>query len=211
MQLKSLIILALIAIMSVGMAFFVMSKGFLPFGKTDNESEVTQTGSEDNGDEALIDSEDETEEDMELISSSVVEASDKLPDFAIIPFDPIVVNLKGSFGRRYLKVTVNLGILKDDEAEGGEEEEEDKKKKKKEKDDEEEDGKENLSIKEIVEKKTIEIKDILISLFSAKSIDDVGGWANQDLIREEIKEVLNNKLQLDNGIKKVFFTEFVIQ
>lgn len=210
MQLKSLIILALIAIISVGMAFFVMSKGLLPFGKTENESEIAQPESEDNnGEEELSDFEEEFEEDNVLLSSSIVEASDKLPDFEIIPFDPIVVNLRGSFGRRYLKVTVNLGILKNDGVDSGEEK--DKKKKKKGKDGEEIDDGENLSVKEIVERKTIEIKDILISLFSAKSIDDVGGWTNQDLIREEIKDVLNNKLQLDNGISKVFFTEFVIQ
>ncbi|MGR3317822.1 MAG: flagellar basal body-associated FliL family protein [Candidatus Anammoxibacter sp.] len=198
MPLKTLIILALIAIISVGMAFVVVTKGYIPLGKTKDETVASQDETaegEQAGEGESVEGED--------ADNPVSKVSNKLPDIDVIPLDPIVVNLRGSFGRRYLRVGVNLGM----EKVAGDEEESGKKK-----DEEKDEGEEKvLSVKEIVEGKLVEIRDVLISLLSAKSIEDVDGWADQDMIRNEIREVLNKELKLDKGISKVFFTEFVVQ
>lgn len=183
--------LAVIAIISVGFAFILVTKGYIRIGKPKNQTVNTQTETKENTDEL------ESNETIE-IESSDVDDSEQFPDLAVIPLEPIIVNLRGSFGRRYLKITVNLGVK--DEGVG----ESDKKKKKRE-------GKSSIPVKETVEGKLVEIRDILISVLSAKSIDDVDGWADQDMIRDEIRDVLNGKLRLDKGISKVFFTEFVVQ
>ena len=191
MPLKTLIILALIAILSVGMAFVVVTKGYIPpiGGKEEDETVASEDGVEgEDGEEAG-----EGEEADKAVN--------QLPDIAVVPLEPIVVNLRGSFGRRYLRVAINLGMEKDEH----DEEDPDKKK-----DEEEGEGK-GLSTKAIVEGKLVEIRDVLISLLSAKSIEDVDGWADQDTIRDEIRKVLNRELKLENGISKVFFTEFVVQ
>lgn len=199
MQLKSLIVLAVIAIISVGFAFILVSKGYVRIGKPKDETTVSQAETAENTESAEKIKSSEVVEEEKTVDNSEAEASEQQPKMAVIPLDPIIVNLKGSFGRRYLKISVSLGV-KDEAAEDP-----DKKKKGK----EEEKG---VPVKETVEGKLVEIRDILISLLSTKSIEDVDGWANQDVIRNEIREVLNKELKLDKeGISKVFFTEFVVQ
>ncbi len=203
MQLKSLIMLAVIAIASVGGAFFLVSKGYIRLGNPESELAVAETGKvEDIKNEKTEEPDHEIENEIvdEKIIDPEVGAAGPLTDLEVIPMDPIIVNLKGSSGRRYLKVTVNLGI-KDVEVI----EEDDKKKKDK--------GEITPLVKEVVEGKLVEIKDMLISLLSAKTIDDIDGWSDKDIIRLEIRDVLNKKLQfsVNKGISKVFFTEFVVQ
>ena len=194
MSIKTLIILALIAIISVGVAFVVVTKGYIPIGKKEDETAAAQ------GETEVLGAEGETGESVEggNVDGATGETSGQLPTMEVIPLSPIVVNLRGSFGRRYLRVAINLGMVKEDSGD----EEPDKKK---------EDEEKPLSVKETVEGKLVEIRDVLISLLSAKSIEDVDGWADQDVIRNEIREVLNKELKLDRGISKVFFTEFVVQ
>ena len=204
MQLKSLVVLAVIAIASVGVAFFLVSNGYIRLGKPESEIVVAET-KEVKGMKDVKAGEPDHKSEMDALDEKIIDpevgAAGVLTDLDVIPMDPIVVNLKGSSGRRYLKVTVNLGVKEEKKSD------EDEKKKKK-------DKTEIVPlVKEVVEGKLVEIKDMLISILSAKSIDDIDGWADKDIIRLEIREVLNKKLQLSvsNGINKVFFTEFVVQ
>lgn len=204
MQMKSLMVMAVIALISVGAAFFLVTKGYIRIGKPDSTAAVADAEIEGNDsvevelDESADDSDaDDGEGGADVAGFDAPEGE----ELAVIPLEPVIVNLRGSFGRRYLKITVNLGVRDD-----GSGDEEDKGEKKK---DDEGDG--VPSLKGFVEGKLVEIRDLLISLLSAKGIEDVDGWADQDVIRSEIKEVLNRELNLDNGISKVFFTEFVVQ
>ena len=198
MQLKSLIVLAVIAIAGVGAAFFLVTKGYIRLGKP--ESELAEEV--DDVKVVKVDGPDH-ESEMDMLDEKIIDpevgAAGVLTDLEVIPMDPIIVNLKGSSGRRYLKVTVNLGVKEE------ESDDEDKKKK-----DESEIA---PLVKDVVEGKLVEIKDMLISILSAKTIDDIDGWADKDIIRQEIREVINKKLQfsVNKGINKVFFSEFVVQ
>lgn len=199
MQFKTLIILAVIAIISVGFAFLLISKGYVRIGKPDEETAEVQT------DEEVEEPDEELLAEMKKIEEEIKEEEGhfQVSNLVTIPLDPIIVNVKGSFGRRYLKVTINLGI----EEKETEVEVEEKKK---------EEPAEGVvapvgAIQGLVESKLVEIRDTLISILSAKTMEDVDGWVNQDRIRDEIKENLNSDLGLSNAIKKVFFTEFVVQ
>lgn len=176
MPLKTLIILGAIAIISVGMAYILVAKGYIRIGVP--ESAAPQQVEAEK--EKEVASAKEAPQDNESPAPKKEGEGQNQPSMEVIPIETIIVNLKGSFGRRYLKVSVNLGV-KDAKA------------------------------KETIDIKKVEIKDRLISLFSTKTIDDVDGWSDQDMIRAEIKEMLNRDLKLNDGIEKVFFTEFVAQ
>ncbi|MGR3219766.1 MAG: flagellar basal body-associated FliL family protein [Candidatus Anammoxibacter sp.] len=191
MPIKTLIILAVIAIISVAMAFIVVTKGLIPMGKQDDATVASEDGVKDGEGEPVEGEGDETGN----LAGGIL---GQLPDITVIPLDPVVVNLRGSFGRRYLRVAINLGMEKDARDDLSDEEK-----------NKDEGG--GLTVKAIVEGNLVEIRDVLISLLSAKSIEDVDGWADQDVIRNEIKQVLNKELKMENGISKVFFTEFVVQ
>ncbi len=211
MQLKTLIVLAVIAIICVGMAFILVSKGYIRIGAPGQDQAAQQaegvTDPEALADEEESELEEEMQEELEELEAKQDGEDGDGRVLTVIPLEPIIVNLKGSFGRRYLKTTINLGVeaikTKDDE------EDEDKKKKKKKK--EEEEGAGDTELKAEIEGKMVEIKDVLISILSAKSIEDVEGWSDQNLIREEIKDILNSQLHLNAKVRKVFFTEFVVQ
>lgn len=200
MQLKTLVIFAVIAIISVGFAFVLITKGYIRIGKPGSEEAVvTEEPVVVSPDQDLIDEMVQIEEEL----SEELGGKTKASDFIMIPLDPIIVNLKDSFGRRYLKTTVNLGIEEPEVIEG--------EAKKKEKKPVEGGVTESVGIQAVIESKLIEVRDILISILSSKTMEEVDGWANQDMIRSEIKDKLNEDLGLQKGIKRVFFTEFVIQ
>lgn len=211
MQLKTLIILGVITIIGVGMAFILISKGYVRVGKPGNEAVAPKTEIDVVNPAAAVEPESETEVETEVETEKEYEKTSNTANLVVIPLEPVVVNLKGSSGRRYLKVTVNLGV----EGEKVEDDTTGKDKKKEEAKDKNAKAGEVKSTagktQGVIEGKLVEIRDILISVLSAKSIDDVEGWADQDIIRDEIKDILNKDLELKNGIKKVFFTEFVIQ
>ena len=208
MQLKTLIILGVITIISVGMAFILISKGYVRVGKPGNEAVAPKAEIDVVNPPAAAEPEPEEEAETDKETEKEYEETSNTANLVVISLEPIIVNLKGSFGRRYLKVAVNLGVEGEKEVEG---DATDKDKKKKDKYAKEEVKISGGKTQGVIEGKLVEIRDILISVLSTKSIDDVEGWADQDIIRDEIKDILNKDLGLDNLIKKVFFTEFVIQ
>ncbi len=63
---------------------------------------------------------------------------------------------------------------------------------------------------EEINKKLPEIKDILITIFSSKSLDDVMPLAGKDRLKQEIMDKVNEILS-QGKVVGVYFSEFVIQ
>ncbi|HLE87421.1 MAG TPA: flagellar basal body-associated FliL family protein [Candidatus Brocadiaceae bacterium] len=65
-------------------------------------------------------------------------------------------------------------------------------------------------MKKIVETKSVQIKDRLISILSSKTLEDIEGLEAQENLRKEIKDAVDVVLKAE-CISQVYFTEFVVQ
>ncbi len=103
-------------------------------------------------------------------------------DGPMLTIDKVIVNLTGSEEARYLAagVTMELDI-----------------------------GEEKMTEEEINEK-IPKVKDVVISVLSAKSVGDVKDVEGRELVREEVKERVE-KLLDPIKVHGVYFTEFVVQ
>ena len=95
------------------------------------------------------------------------------------PLEVFIVNLAGTSGERYLKVTVELE-LKDS----------------------------SLIIE--LEKRKPQVRDSILLLLSSKTFEDIATFKGKTKIRNQITARLNGIL-MPGSIKKVYFTEFVVQ
>ena len=95
------------------------------------------------------------------------------------PLDTFIVNLAGTSGERYLKVTMELE-LKDS------------------------------SLTAELEKRKPQVRDTILLLLSSKTFEDVATFKGKTRIRNQITARLNGIL-IPGSIKKVYFTEFVVQ
>lgn len=100
----------------------------------------------------------------------------------VVSFESIITNISGTNGRRFLKARINLEVA-------------------------------NTEVEGKVRGRMVQLRDRLISLLSAKTIDELDGWEHQDVIRREIRDEFNILLHSEGfeGIKQIYFTEFVIQ
>jgi flagellar FliL protein len=95
------------------------------------------------------------------------------------PLDTFIVNLAGTAGERYLKVTMELEL------------------------------KESGLASEL-ERRKPQVRDTLLLLLSSKTFEDVATFRGKTKLRNEITARLNAFLA-PGSIKKVYFTEFVVQ
>ncbi|HHT9111925.1 MAG: flagellar basal body-associated FliL family protein [Planctomycetes bacterium] len=65
-------------------------------------------------------------------------------------------------------------------------------------------------VKKVIEAKSIQIKDRLISIISSKTLEDIDGLEAQENLRKEIKDAVDVVLKVE-GVLQVYFTEFVVQ
>lgn len=65
-------------------------------------------------------------------------------------------------------------------------------------------------VKKLIETKSIQIKDRLISILSSKTLEDIDGLEAQENLRKEIKDAVDVVLHVE-GVLQVYFTEFVVQ
>ncbi len=61
-----------------------------------------------------------------------------------------------------------------------------------------------------LDKKTPLIRDIIISILSSKTVEEITTMKGKEKLKEEIKEQINKRLE-DGYVKHVYFTQFVIQ
>lgn len=95
------------------------------------------------------------------------------------PLDTFIVNLAGTSGERYLKVTMELELKE-----------------------------KNLASE--LERRKPQLKDTILLLLSSKTFEDIDTFRGKTKIRNEITARLNSFLA-PGSIKKVYFTEFVVQ
>jgi flagellar FliL protein len=96
-----------------------------------------------------------------------------------IALDPFIVNLAGTGGKGYLKVTLELELS------------------------------DNRMITEM-EKRKPQIRDTILLLLSGMTFDDVATFRGKTKLRNEITSRLNGLVTPDS-VKKVYFTDFVVQ
>ncbi len=65
-------------------------------------------------------------------------------------------------------------------------------------------------VKKLIETKSIQIKDRLISILSSKTLEDIDGLEAQENLRKEAKDAVDDVLKVE-GVLQVYFTEFVVQ
>ncbi|MCR4321245.1 MAG: flagellar basal body-associated FliL family protein [Candidatus Brocadiaceae bacterium] len=65
-------------------------------------------------------------------------------------------------------------------------------------------------VKKLIEAKSIQIKDRLISILSSKTLEDIDGLEAQENLRKETKDAVDVLLKVE-GVLQVYFTEFVVQ
>ncbi|MBF0322372.1 MAG: flagellar basal body-associated FliL family protein [Magnetococcales bacterium] len=123
----------------------------------------------------------------------------------IYKMEPFVVNLNEPRGNRYLKTTIQLEMGQSVPAKG-----EDGKEKPEEPAKEGEKGLKSTPLKEELDKRQPQIRDIILQLLTSKGTQELQAYDGKFKLREEILARLN--AILSNGqITSVYFTEFVIQ
>ena len=65
-------------------------------------------------------------------------------------------------------------------------------------------------VKKLIETKSVQIKDRLISILSSKTLEDIDGVEAQENLRKETKDAVDVVLKVE-GVLQVYFTEFVVQ
>ena len=179
-DLKRLIMFAIIAWLAVGGAFIVVFRSNRNPEEHLEAAEQSTTLSLDEPEQSETSTETPPSEnaDSQPAAEDTAESSEPL----IVSFDNTVTNISGTNGRRFLKARINLEVT-------------------------------NFESEGKVRARMVQLRDRLISLLSAKTIDALDGWENQDIIRREIRDEFNVLLHSEGseGIKQIYFTEFVIQ
>lgn len=65
-------------------------------------------------------------------------------------------------------------------------------------------------LKDEIDIRKPQIQDMLITLLSSKTYEEIGTVVGKKVIRQEILNIVNSKLKLGQ-VKDVYFTEFVVQ
>jgi flagellar basal body-associated protein FliL len=184
MDIKRLIMFAIIAWFAVGGAFGIV---FRDKRNPEDHLEASEQLTSQSPD-MLEQSEANTE--TQLSEGDVTDADSELAfgdegidsEPLIVSFENTITNISGTNGRRFLKTRINLEVI-------------------------------STEVEGMVRARMVQLRDRLLSLFSAKALDELDGWENQDVLRREIKNEFNVLLRSSGyeGIKQIYFTEFVIQ
>ena len=62
-----------------------------------------------------------------------------------------------------------------------------------------------------VEKRRVEVRDLLNSLMSEKRLEDIDGARKRDSLRREIRLSINERLGLPDAVLHVYFDQFIIE
>ncbi|MDH4100582.1 MAG: flagellar basal body-associated FliL family protein [Nitrospirota bacterium] len=68
----------------------------------------------------------------------------------------------------------------------------------------------DVKLKDEMDMRKPQVQDMLITLLSSKTYEEIGTVVGKKLLRQEILNIVNSRLKLGQ-VKDVFFTEFVIQ
>jgi flagellar FliL protein len=98
----------------------------------------------------------------------------------IIPYTSFLVNLADAGGKRYLKFALSLELSK------------------------------HKNFQQEVEHKDAKIKDIIISIISSKTFEEVNTPQGKIALKQEILRRLNT-IMTGGKVEDVFFTEFIVQ
>lgn len=133
--------------------------------------------------EASADSDLQSEDDEEQLPEDTdIEGAEK--EYYYHPLDPITINLNEPRMTRYVAATIVLAILKNDQ---------------------------EVAVK-LIEDRRPRLRNSLNAYFSSRTLQDVGGEKNQNRIRREVRDLLND--QLGGGkplIDQVLLDKFNIQ
>ena len=183
---KTFIMMGSVVLISVGCAFVFVSKVY-PSLTGNTELNVVEQEQKQTEEIAEVQTAKPAEIDKKPVSTSKKkdekgkeDKKDVEEESMIVPLDPVIVNLSGSGGRRYLKAKINL------EARDGD-------------------------VKKMIEAKSVQMKDRLISILSSKTLEDIEGLEGQESLRREIKDAVDVLLKVEDGVLQVYFTEFVVQ
>ncbi|MBF0425631.1 MAG: flagellar basal body-associated FliL family protein [Magnetococcales bacterium] len=124
----------------------------------------------------------------------------------VYKLEPFVVNLNEPRGNRYLKTTIQLEMGESVQPKAGEKKEE----KKEEGKEGEKGGLKATPLKEEIDRRQPQIRDIILQLLTSKSTQELQAFDGKFKLREEILGRLNAIL-VNGQITSVYFTEFVIQ
>ena len=98
----------------------------------------------------------------------------------------LIVNLSGSDGKRYLKIEIFLEYQTE----------------------------EPEKVKELFNAKKVQLTDTLIMLLSNKTVAAIDGYANKEILKEEIRQKLSGILLADRkigAITGVYYNTFLVQ
>jgi len=62
-----------------------------------------------------------------------------------------------------------------------------------------------------LEKRSVEVRDLLNSLMSEKRLEDIDGARQRDKLRRELKLSINERLGLPDAVLHVYFDQFIIE
>ena len=100
----------------------------------------------------------------------------------IYPLDPFIVNLADPGGKRYLRTSISLEIKNG----------------------------ENKNLKEEMDKRLPQVKDIIVTLLPTRKFDDIQTVEGKLALRDELMQRLN-KILTQGKVTNIYFTEFVVQ
>lgn len=183
-DLKRLIMFAVIAWLAVGGAFIVVFRDNRnPEGHLEASEQLTALSSDvseqsEANAKTKPSKNDVTSSDSNPAAGDAAVSSEPL----MVSFENTITNISGTNGRRFLKTRINLEVA-------------------------------NTGVDGKVRANMVQLRDRLISLLSAKTLDELDGWENQDVIRREVRDEFNILLHSEGseGVRQVYFTEFVIQ
>lgn len=66
----------------------------------------------------------------------------------------------------------------------------------------------NDKVRDEIDSRTAQIRDIIIIILSSKTLESVSGKEGKDALREEVRDTVNGFLT-KGKIKKIYFTEFI--
>lgn len=188
-DIKRLVMFAIIAWLAVAGAFIVVFRGNR---NTEGRLEAAEQSTSASGGSPDVSKQPETTANAKAQlskkdaanagSQSAAGAPAASSEPLIVSFESIITNISGTNGRRFLKARINLEVA-------------------------------NTEVEGKVRGRMVQLRDRLISLLSAKILDELDGWERQDVIRREIRDEFNILLHSEGseGIKQIYFTEFVIQ
>lgn len=201
-DLKNLLVMIVVAVMSVGCAFifvtrFHSSKDVYDTTKSSvasaagSSSDSTESGAEDgknsgtekDGEAEKVKSKDKKKDKKKgkKGNDEKKEKSNSVLGKILVPMDSIVVNIGKVDSKRYLRVIISLEV-KSSEIEG------------------------------TIKSNKVVFRDKLVSFLSSKSLSEISDRTNHQGLRTEIKDIFNNTLLgSDDAISQVYFSDFIIQ